>query len=119
MGYPVITKRTVLEELKHVHQEIWNYVIEHGEKPQTIYRNDCVCCEYVMLENRYKNLTREKCDKCPILWPQNLKKMRYCDGPGGIYTTWHLCNIPNERQKLAKQIRDLPWKFESEENTPL
>lgn len=48
--WPEITKNTPIEKVKKIHQQIWNYVIEHGKKPKTPYYFDCVACEYASLK---------------------------------------------------------------------
>lgn len=35
MNWPEITEETPIEEVKRIHQMIWDYVIENGEKPDT------------------------------------------------------------------------------------
>lgn len=46
MDWPKITDDTPLEEIKRIHQQIWQYVVENGEKPKTPYIQNCVLCEY-------------------------------------------------------------------------
>lgn len=99
LKWPKITKDTPIEEAKRIHQQIWNYAIEHEKKPNTSYMADCVACEY-------DNLYEKGCLSCPILWPD-----AYCH-LGGLYTQWRHA-IGKEKAELACQIRDLPWKFEN------
>lgn len=106
--WPEITKDTPIEEVKRIHQAVWDYVVEHGEKPITPYRMDCICCEYVFI---HKN----KCNFCPILWPADEFGDRYCcmAHPNiGLYDRW-IEAVGGEKIELASQIRDLPWKFEN------
>lgn len=111
LKWPEITKDTPMEEVKRIHQRIWDYVIEHGKKPDTPYTVDCAACTYITLQ-------REQCNDCPILWPKNNRGDRICCINDGIYNQWRHAT-GKEKTELARQIRDLPWKFESEENTPL
>lgn len=48
--YSKITKDTPIEELKRIHQAIWDYVIENNRKPCTPYVSNCVACEYARTE---------------------------------------------------------------------
>lgn len=124
--WPKITKDTPIEEVKKIHQQIWDYVIEHGEKPMTPYASDCAACEY-------DELYEGRCRSCPIVWPADDDDEGRCcniplddDAPenwwtrpvSGLYGRWDR-STGEERTELARQIRDLPWKFETEENTPL
>lgn len=45
--WPEITSDTTLDELKEIHERIWNYAIENLRKPSTPYCNDCAFCEYM------------------------------------------------------------------------
>lgn len=102
-----ITKDTPIEEVKMIHQKIWDYVIEHGDKPKTPYLCCCAACEY-------KNTQGIKCVSCPIIWPENRFGDHVCHDINGLHTKW--ANAIGERKiELACQIRDIPWKFEMEE----
>lgn len=102
--WPEITKDTSMEEIKRIHKDIWNYVIEHGKKPRTPYIHNCVACEYV----RQGFVIR--CESCPIIWPDC--KACLTDRSDGLYDRWILSG-GRERDELARQIRDLPWRFET------
>lgn len=104
--WPKITKDIPMEELKRIHQAIWDYVIKYGKKPKTPYLLGCVCCAY---DSWYLN----DCNYCPIIWPKNLFGHATCAGDNGLHTQW-LRAIGEEKTALAHQIRDLPWKFEIE-----
>lgn len=97
--WPKITEDTPLEEIKKIHQRIWDYAIEYGHRPETPYMSDCIACEY-------DDLHKRGCCSCPILWPD-----AHCHS-GGLYTKWRN-TIGDEKIELARQIRDLPWKFEN------
>lgn len=109
MHWPEITKDTPLTEVKRIHQAIWDYVIEHGEKPNTPYMSNCIACEYahwILFRN---------CDCCPVYWPAIKNGSRFCTGcfsGDGLYSKWCLNKL---NVQLAKQIRDLPFKYELEE----
>lgn len=107
--WPKITKDTTIEKAKKIHQKIWNYVIEHGTKSKTPYYADCATCEYCEI---YKH----SCQACPIIWPKNHRGERTCSGRGGLFIEWFNAT-GDEKIELASQIRDLPWKFETEENS--
>lgn len=118
--WPEISKDTPIEEVKRIHQKIWDYVIEHGEKPDTPYTFDCVACEYASLKidthkmvdviddfkNHYE--AHNFCYNCPIKWPNN----QWCPSLDSIFRKWFDENGPSNMANIAKQIRDLPWKFE-------
>lgn len=106
MEWPRITIKTPIEEVKKIHQRIWDYAIEHGEKPITPYLADCVACAYDAL---YEN----DCKDCPIIWPKNEYEQTGCCGSNGLHTRWLFAD-GEEKTELARQIRDLPWKFEQE-----
>lgn len=107
MYWPEITKDTPLTEVKRIHQAIWDYVIEHGKKPDTPYHYDCVACTY-------DNLYSIDCSTCPIIWPKNRDGENICTGFHGVYTKW-VSKTGKEKTELACQIRDLPFKYELEE----
>lgn len=113
MHWPEITKDTPLTEVKRIHQAIWNYVIEHGEKPDTPYHGDCVGCEYEFL---YPRSIDTLCKICPIYWPKTADGTRSCIGDcnSGLYDRF-MNGGDFERLEVAKQIRDLPFKYELEE----
>ncbi len=104
--YPKITKDTPLEEIKAIHQRIWDYVIKYGHRPSTFYSYNCVVCEYTILMDRM-------CSLCPIQWPLNKRNERVC--LDGLYTEWTREQDPIKKVELARQIRDLPFKYELEE----
>lgn len=103
MHWPEITKDTPLTEVKRIHQAIWDYVIEHGEKPNAPYISTCVGCEYAS----------GLCPYCPICWPENPNFVKTCIF-GGLFTQWRSAS-GQEKVDLAHQIRDLPFKYELEE----
>lgn len=112
--WPEITEDTPIEEVKRIHRDIWNYVIEYGIKPITPYKFNCIACEY---DAHYKGM----CESCPIIWPADIDGDECCyslSSDSGLYDRWgHATG--EKKTELARQIRDLPWKFECEENTPL
>lgn len=113
MHWPEITKDTPLTEVKRIHQAIWDYIIEHGEKPDTPYLFNSVACEYDCIFNKNEPV----CVHCPIFWEKNWDKKTahpICRGSNGIYTKWYMASR-EEANKLAQQIRDLPFKYELEE----
>lgn len=118
MEWPEITTDTPIEEVKRIHQKIWDYAIKHEEKPETPYKCDCAACEYV----KQSCVERFDCQFCPIIWPKNAKGNQVCDKEGGLYVLWDLAcwdakfrnGDPQKSTELAHQIRDLPWKFETE-----
>lgn len=112
---PETTKDTPIEEVKRIHQRIWDYVIKYGEKPETSYPSSCVACAYTRIHD-----DAGSCNRCPILWPK-FNARRCCINNGsGLYDIYLklLCYKHPIRDRikmriLAKQIRDLPWKFET------
>lgn len=119
MQWPEITKDTPLTEVKRIHQQIWDYVIEHGEKPNTPYYYDCVGCEVAILFPKlFENPDTTCLDNidysfCPICWPENISNKKMCIR-GGLYTKWFFTS-GQEKANIARQIRDLPFKYELEE----
>lgn len=99
MEWPEITKDTPIEEVKRIHQQIWDYVIEQGYKPNVPYVAKCAACAYN--EAHFEN-----CRDCPIVWPNDV-----CYGKAGLFDMWEK-EYGQEKTELARQIRDLPWKFE-------
>lgn len=107
--WPIITKDTPLEEIKAIHQRIWDYVIEHGKKPETPYVSNCVACEY---DDLFFLSLPGNCYFCPIIWPNGC-----CFSFHGnwLYSKWQKEKNPEKKTELAHQIRDLPFKYESED----
>lgn len=126
MKWPEITKDTPLEEVKRIHQMIWDYVIEHGEKPETPYENNCAFCEYGCsiakdeddYHYKYDLYTipvYNMCKYCPGDWTHEdipAGSDFACERNGGLYGRWSnaYCKIDEEAfvTDLAKQIRDIP-----------
>lgn len=104
--WPEITEDTPIEEVKQIHKKIWSYAIKHGEKPVTQYLNDCAACEYQRRQH-----VLGKCITCPIDWP----KGRTCVYSKSIYNKWLRANMLITRKYLANIIRNVPWKFEKED----
>lgn len=121
--WPEITKDTPIEEIKRIHQKIWDYVIEHGKKPVDVHEKyffGCSSCQYAHLnDDYYKTILMEDifgdiydahsfCRKCPIKWLNN----RGCTHLNSIYRRWSHEGDFSRKADIAKQIHDLPWKFE-------
>lgn len=114
MYWPEITKDTPLTEVKRIHQAIWDYTIRHGwMKPETPYPSSCVGCAYT------NALGKDDCKYCPILWPSDNGCI---DGGAGLYERYlnalilkHPILDRIRLRNIAKQIRDLPFKYELEE----
>lgn len=125
---PKITKDTPIEEVKQIHQRIWDYIVEHGRKPDNAifsYMFGCAACEYarwntdvygvIDLVDDFGNLYRAHgfCYACPIKWPDNQR----CSCPDSIFTKWNHEDIKSPiKNDFAKFIRDVPWKFEETED---
>lgn len=105
MYWPEITKDTPLEEIKRIHQQIWQYVVENGKKPATPYLFSCSACEYVAEFTDSWELGH--CDICPIAWGERRSKIEPC---GELYYQWS--EFPTK--ETAEQIRDIPFKYELE-----
>lgn len=105
MYWPEITKDTPPEEIKRIHQQIWQYVVENGKKPETPYMFDCVACAYnysVLCNGMFRI-----CEKCIINWPVVSNESGPC---GDLFYQWY-----EERSKeLAEKIRYIPFKYELE-----
>ncbi len=97
--WPKITADTPIEEVQDIHKRIWDYTIQHGAKPVTGYMYECAACEYVYVKNKD---VRNKCEFCPIKWPDGLK----CYQVGSLFWEW---GDAGDR-KFAKQIRDVKFK---------
>lgn len=105
--WPVITMETSMEELKEIHRFIWDVVIDARYRPQTPYVNNCVGCEYCRVYG-YKYATLSCTDKCPIVWTvKDIYKI--C---GDEFYRWSVTHDSHN----AKIVRDIPFKFELEEN---
>lgn len=113
MHWPEITKDTPLTEVKRIHQQIWDYIIERGEEPDTPYHYDCVGCEYTFLHGKKFGI----CELCPICWPKTADGNYCCVGEydSGLYDRF-MNGGDFERIEIAKQIRDLPFKYELEDS---
>lgn len=108
MDWPEITKDTPQTEVKRIHQLIWNYVIEHGKKPFTPYVNDCVLCVYAQNTIPHRvHYIETLCRFCPASWTENIA----CPYDESLFNRWNKTRDP----ELAKQIRDIPFKYELEE----
>ena len=105
--WPIITKDTPLSEIKEIHRRIWDYVIEHGEKPETPYVYDCVLCEYSDI--RYDVRGIRSCSECPARWPGKLAR---CYVLGTDYSGWCEESDPEKKRLLAMKIRDIEFKEE-------
>lgn len=103
--WPKITKDTPVEVMRKTHQKIWQYVMDHDEKPDCLYISKCVACEYVFRSNK-------GCEQCPIEWPGSGN----CFKPDGLYRQW-LKFMSTEQysraRQLARLIRDVKWKGEN------
>ena len=96
--WPIITKDTPLSEIKEIHRRIWDYVIEHGEKPYTPYESDCVLCEY-------DRACDDDCSHCPAKW----SGVR-CVSSGSEYYAWLDESDPEKKRHLAIKVRDIEFK---------
>lgn len=116
--WPEITEDTPLEEIKRIHQDIWDYVVKYGKKPDTPYIASCVACEYARKQFEYAMLFYEEpeceCDLCPIFY-----RHERCNRCCSLYIQWAHLNErglnSEEEKKIAEAIRDYPFKFEREE----
>ncbi len=110
--WPEITTSTPIEELQDIHKHIWDYAIQHGKKPDNPYVGKCAACEYayvVLKYNSIKNVSAlNKCEFCPIKWPDGLK----CARQGSLFGKWKATEDPN----LAKQIRDVEFRKSNTES---
>ena len=120
--WPIITKDTPLSEIKEIHRRIWDYVIEHGEKPETPYESDCVLCEY-------DRAFGDACWHCPARWSgayctsKSFTYSTYWPTPGtpaitntvpeSEYYAWLDESDPEKKRHLAMKIRDIEFKGES------
>lgn len=102
-----IAKDDPIGEVKKIHQKFWDYVIEHGKEPN-------IPCYFMEISPVCHIVSR--CDECPIVWPFNGSHMRLCITNNGLYSRWREAT-GEEKTELARQIRDLPWKFEQEEDS--
>lgn len=119
MDWPKITSGTPMEEVVRIHRAIWDYVIEHKEKPDTPYLNDCAFCEYASCEYTKHNPLgvsyMQKCRYCLGDWPKSKPWISeyFCERGGGLYSKWlKACQMRNlnRAKKLAIQIRNIPIK---------
>lgn len=97
--WPNIDADTSLEDIKLIHETIWEYTMVFGKKPFTTYSADCVVCHYVHA------LLDKTCAHCPITWSE-----KYCfTFPDGEYEQW-LKRTPENARALAQKIRDISFK---------
>lgn len=119
MEWPEITKDTPLEEVKRIHQEIWNYVIVFGHKPDTPYPSDCAACAYCYAKDPDLKSVGPCFDLCPIAWEK--EDIKYPSHTyyicGKEFYQWMGATSYNEAMKAAIKIRDIPFKFEKESKT--
>lgn len=107
--WPEITKDTPLEEVRRIHKRIWQYVVDHGKKPETPYLHGCVLCEYDLA------FGNGGCLKCPVI-PYSLEKtnepitspMLHC--LNGLYYLWRNASLRSKKTEFAVKIRDIPFK---------
>lgn len=109
MDWPEITKDTPLEEIKRIHQRIWQYVVENGEKPSdTGYQCNCVLCEYDIV---ISDVSNDNCDSCPVATDNRYRCLN------GMYGLWDEAVCSGDiilAKSLAEKIRDIPFKYELE-----
>lgn len=111
--WPEITKATTLEEVRKIHRRIWQYMVDHGKKPDFSYVNHCVLCEYasVLLDSFGWHILPECKNICPAIWGlDEYGCTRYCDSPGALYGQWINETNLEKKRELAEQIRDIPFK---------
>lgn len=111
--WPKIDINTPIEEVKRIHQMIWDYVIETGYKPIAPYAADCAACEYAsrmehILADVYGYYT-DRCMLCPLF-----ESDEKCGLVDSLYSRWGSLSR-KERKNIALMIRDHPFKFEREE----
>lgn len=112
--WPEITIDTPLEEIKRIHQDIWDYVVKTGKKPNTPYRNGCVLCEYVIHLDKSDYIN--PCGVCPAKWSNDCHCGRY----GSLFSLYTSELDPIRKRRYAELIRDIPFKEEEKkEPSPL
>ena len=117
MTWPEITSDTPFDEIRTIHERIWDYVIETGVKPNTPYRSNCALCEYVF-KQEIKNVETcaRYCDYCPAIWDQ-LDKTTCCYDMCSPYSEWFPSNHPFYDAEICKQaaikVRNIPFKKEA------
>jgi len=112
-------------EAKRLHKEMWNW-IARGRRSErnklnwpkrALYDwliknyNYCFACVIADVHTRYAN--RVSCKECPIEWPDGV----FCwegepgkEGREGLFYKWDNELILTEKNRLARQIANLPWK---------
>lgn len=118
-----ITKDTPLKEIKRIHKEIWDYMVKNGRKLDDAFNKylfGCSICEYAsdftgnyrmaVITDDFGNPydAYNFCYNCPIKWPNN----QCCPSLNSLFRKWNEEQDISKKSDLAKQIRDLPWKFE-------
>lgn len=102
------------------HRRLWNWLADHQEAKKAEYfkhwdrnsipRELCFACE-AALQEANRTDTVEHCRFCPLGGPYIVG----CDAwLGGLYEDWQDAVSPKRRQKLARQIANLPWKEKKE-----
>lgn len=96
-----------IDEIRYVHEFIWDFADKYGRKPLVPYVSHCILCEY--------NGLLRPCSKCLGDWPVNNENKKLCfgRGEGGLYTKWVTAVRTGEKEKAheyAIMIRDIPFK---------
>lgn len=106
MEWPKITKDTPMSNMQIIHKQIWDYVIEHDEKPTTPYVNDCAICQYVQCRSEDGTVM---CQNCPSIWPGEHCALSNVS----LVKIWFLMKYNGDldgAKEIAEQIRDIPFK---------
>lgn len=61
--WPEITVDTTLDELREIHERIWDYAINFFRKPITPYFSNCAFCEYM---RQLDSQAMPDCGRCPL-----------------------------------------------------
>lgn len=106
--WPEITAQTPIEEVKRIHERIWDFVINHGHKPaRAPYPVGCALCQYAtvkLLEAGFSinMIWKHLCIACPSVVGRQGNKSCL----GGLYDEWR----HNQHDYiLAKKIRDIEF----------
>lgn len=112
-----------LERAHQLHKRLWHWLamnpgMEKYEWPEWKDNGGPIswcygwCFSCKIAEGSRLDDTKHRCRYCPVIWPVRFNGYTICAGPWGLWTKWKRCFDPGSKTELARQIRDIPWKYE-------
>jgi hypothetical protein len=88
-------KKMTIDECRTACLGIWKELAETGDniKPDTLFENDCPCCEYVETHYGRNDFGSLLCCFCPVEWVYGQRDVEMqhiynCQGNGSVYKDW-------------------------------